>query len=296
MRITHQLMINNSITAMEDNLERLNMLQDRIATGKQFQTMSDDPARAATALSLRSSLQTNQNFLDTDAVVNDWLTANEAGFTDMLNVAGRAQSLTIKGASDSNSAEERAVMAHEIDLLIDEAVANANLQHNGKYIFAGFKTKSTTPPFVLDAARAAVVTNDDTHSIQVDISPGQTLTTNFIGRAVFEPLFKALIGARDALLTNNSTNIANAMTALQTAQDPITTATTTNGVRQRQLNLTLDTMEKANVEIKSLLSAKEDVNMAEAISQLRGQETTYQSVIQVSQRTLSTLNLFDVMR
>jgi flagellin-like hook-associated protein FlgL len=177
-----------------------------------------------------------------------------------------------------------------------QSVDIANTKHNGKYIFAGFATKSATPPFVLDAAHTAVTPNDDTHSIQLNISPGQTMTTNFIGRAIFAPLFQALIDARDALLSNNAANIQPTITSLQTAMDPVTTALTTNGARQRQLQVTIDTMESSKIQLKSLLSSKEDVNMAEAISQLANQETTYQSVIEVSQRAINTINLFDVLR
>ena len=49
MRITNKLMVGNAVMHMDDNLERLNSLQEKIASGKQFQTMSDDPAKAASA-------------------------------------------------------------------------------------------------------------------------------------------------------------------------------------------------------------------------------------------------------
>jgi hypothetical protein len=36
--------------------------------------------------------------------------------------------------------------------------------------------------------------------------------------------------------------------------------------------------------------------MAEAIAQLSSQETSYQAVLEVSQRAISALNLFDVLQ
>jgi hypothetical protein len=36
--------------------------------------------------------------------------------------------------------------------------------------------------------------------------------------------------------------------------------------------------------------------MAEAISNLRNQETVYQSVLEVGQRAISTMSLFDMLR
>jgi flagellar hook-associated protein 3 FlgL len=283
---------------MEDNLERLNGLQEKIASGKQFQTMSDDPGKAASAISLRSSLQINQNYIENDYVVNDWLSANDFGLQRMSDLGSRAQNLTLQGINDTNSQAERNAIATEIDQMLVQAVDIANSKHNGKYIFAGFKTKSAVSPFVIDAAHTAVTVNppDDTHSIQVDVSPGQTITTNFIGSAIFDSFFKAMINVRDALRANDATLIGAAKTGLDTSLDPITTALTTNGARQRQLGLTIDTMEKAKIELKSLLSSKEDVNMAEAISQLSNQQSTYQAVLQVSQRAISTMSLFDVLQ
>jgi flagellar hook-associated protein 3 FlgL len=295
MRITNKMMVGNAVMHMDENLERLNSLQEKIASGKQFQTMSDDPAKAASVLSLRSSLQASQNYIDNDNVVNDWLSANELGLKQMVDIGTRAKNLTLQGVSDTMGSSERNALATEIDQIIDQAVSAANSQNQGKYIFAGFRSKSATPPFAINAARTAVTATVDTHSIQVDISPGQTMTTNFVGSAIFDPIFRALIGARDALRSNDSTQIQAAQDTLSTAMDPITTARTTNGGRMRQLKLTLDAMGQTQVELKSLLSSKEDLNMAEAISQLRLQETTYQSVLEVSSRAISTATLFETM-
>lgn len=296
MRVTNKMMMDNAIGHMNDNLERLSALQEKASTGKVFQNLSDDPGRAATALSLRTSLKVNQNYLDNDAVVNDWLSANESQLGHMMTLGTRANNLVLQGIPDTMTHSERAALATELDEILVQAVDIANSRHNGKYIFAGFRTKSPTPPFTLDAAHSVVTANDDTHSIQLDISPGQTMTTNFIGSAVFDSFFRALVSARDALSSDDSGQIQAALATLQSALDPVATARTTNGARQRQLNLTMDTMESTKIQLKSLLSSKEDVNMAEAISQLRLQETTYESVIQVSQRSINTINLFDVLR
>jgi flagellar hook-associated protein 3 FlgL len=295
MRITNQMMTGNAIQYMSDNLERLNALNERASTGKQIQNISDDPGRAASIMSLKSTLQVNQNYIENDHVISDWMSATEASLKQMIDLSTRATNLTTQGVSDTNSTDQRNALAAEIDELLVNAVDIANTKHQDKYIYAGFNTKSATAPFQLDAAHTAVTPNDDTHSIQLDISPGQTITTNVIGRTTFSPFFQALIDARDALRSNNSANIQTALTGLQAAMDPLTNARTTNGARQRQVTLTTDAMTQTGTELKSLLSSKEDVNMAEAITQLTQQENTYKTVIQVSSRTLNITNLFDAM-
>ena len=307
MRITNLMMTQNAISYMNDNVERINSLNDKIASTKQFQTMSDDPTRAASALSLRSTLQTNRNYIDNDATVANWLDANELALKQMLDVGTTASTLLVQGANDTLGQTERASLATSIDGMLTQAVDLANSKHMDKYIFAGWNTNSATAPFQIDTTtdpappavptyRMKVNNTVDTHPIQVNISPGQTLTTNFNGDTVFKDFFTGLIQAREALKQNDSTLIQNSMQALQKAMDLIGTASTTNGARMRQLSQTTDTMTRTKTQIMSLLSEKEDVNMAEAISMLKGQENTYQAVLAVSQRATSLPGLFDRMR
>ena len=58
MRITHQMSVNNAIQQMSENLEKVSKLQGKLASEKQFQVASDNPARASVSLSLRSNLRT----------------------------------------------------------------------------------------------------------------------------------------------------------------------------------------------------------------------------------------------
>ena len=77
MRITNRMLAENSIGYMSDGLEQLSELQTRVATGKVIQTPADNPTVAVASLSMRSTLATNQAYLDTSYVTRDWLNANE---------------------------------------------------------------------------------------------------------------------------------------------------------------------------------------------------------------------------
>jgi len=64
----------------------------------------------------------------------------------------------------------------------------------------------------------------------------------------------------------------------------------------RQVDSAANFLETVKLETKSLLSEKEDTNMAEGIALLANQQTTYQAVLEVSQRAISALSLFDYLR
>ncbi len=298
MRITHQLMTGNAIQYMDENLQRLYSLQQKIASGKQFQQPSDDPARAAASLTLRSSLEASQAYLDTTHTINDWMSATDAALAQTVKLAGQAMTLAQKGISDTLGADERRALALEMDQLLEDAIGAGNTSHKNQYIFAGFKT--TTVPFApvdnnADGLYDAVNYNGDAGIMLRAIAPGRTIPQNTTGSGIFTPLFDAIIAARDALNANDSTAIQAALAPLDAAQKTISETAANNGTRQQQVRANIDSIGKNQIELKSLLSQTEDINMAEAISMLRSQETVYQAVLEVGQRAISALSLFDLL-
>jgi flagellar hook-associated protein 3 FlgL len=289
-------MVQNAIAYMDKNLQRMNSLQEKVASGKQFQNASDNPQAAAAALTLRSSLQASQAYLDTVQVTESWLAINDHSLRQMSELGTRAIQLALQGLPDTLGANERAGIAAEIDEMIDQAVDVANTEHLGSYIYAGFST--TTKPFERDDSGATTIVTylpADSSPIQRAIGPGQWVTVNVDGDAAFTPLFQALVAARDALNGDNPAALLAAADSLQSATDGIGIVLTANGSRQRQVKTTGAQLEKTHIEIKSLLSQKEDANLAEAISSLRYQETVYQTVLEVGNRAVAAMSLFDYL-
>jgi flagellar hook-associated protein 3 FlgL len=292
---------------MNENLERLTALQEKTASTKAFQRASDDPASAAAALGLRSSLESSQAYLDTATLASSWMSATDFSLKQTADLGTRAINLALRGVSDTMGAEERQALAGEMDELLHQAIGLGNTSHAGNYIYAGFRTN--TKPFEgLDADadgrfEGVQNLNNSGEAILRTIGPGHTISQNIDGIATFSPLFDALIAARDALAGADPTipedarsaDIQSKVDALRAAVEGVSTASTTNGARHKQVKQVTERLEKTQLELKSLLSQKEDVNMAEAIVELRRQETVYQSVLEVSSRAISAMSLFDML-
>ena len=299
MRITQQLLTENAIKYMDENLKRLYKLQEKVASGKEFQNPSDNPSGVAAVFSLRSTLTTSTAYLDSIANTDSWMTTTDFSLNQAVQLATRAINLARQGGTDTVGDEQRSSLATEIDIIIQQAVNVANSTHEGKYIFSGFKTQ--TPPFSLvdnnsDGQFDDVIYNGGVNeTITRTLSPGVSIPLNIDGKDTFEALFKAMIAARDALRTNDPAQIQAAIAPLENALQKVNESMTTNGARQRQVRLAKDRLEKAQIELKSLLSAKEDTNMTEAISYLQHQQTVYQTVLEVGQRAISAMSLFDLL-
>ncbi|NPV84671.1 MAG: hypothetical protein HPY45_01505 [Anaerolineae bacterium] len=82
----------------------------------------------------------------------------------------------------------------------------------------------------------------------------------------------------------------------QTWLNSVSTVASDNGARMKNLSDSFDRADKAILEIKSLLSQNEDVNMAEAISEVLNQEKIYQTVLNITGRTNTALSLFDTLQ
>ncbi|HPH96564.1 MAG TPA: flagellar hook-associated protein FlgL [Anaerolineaceae bacterium] len=299
MRVTQQMLTQGSLTHMNESLERLYALERQVASGKRFEYPSDAPAIAAQSLTIKASMSAMEAYIETGHTSQAWMESTEFASQHLADAALKAKNALLQGRNDTMGAEERAVLAQEMDGILKSAMDLVNTQHLNRYIFAGYATR--TKPFeIIPAGSGVPPTTADTiqyngdHNIMMrNISPDETIAMNVDGDAAFRPLLEALILARDALNSNDTTAMDTALADMDTAEEALTDAMTKNGARVRTLSDAMSRMDMGLLELKALLSKKEDIDMAEAVSNLKMQENAYQIVLQVSGRMSSMMNLFD---
>lgn len=318
MRITNRMMTESAIQNMAENLEKVSKLQEKISSTKQFQVASEDPTNASASLSLRSHLQTLNSYTDAAEMTQNWMSATDNAFDQLEQIAVRANNLILRGLNDSLSGSERALsIAPEMQDLMDEAVEIGNTSVNGQYIFSGYQLNQKA--FSLSDSATSLtdyqgntftpkVVNylGDTGSMQRNLGPNQSVTLNVRGDQAILGFLQNLIQASNALKQNNINdtgdpvtdpiNLKSTLTGLKSSLETLDQYRTSNGARMRQVDSAANFLETVKLETKSLLSEKEDTNMAEGIALLANQQTTYQAVLEVSQRAISALSLFDYLR
>jgi flagellar hook-associated protein 3 FlgL len=293
MRITNQMQTNGAIRHIQENQEAMQRIQEKIASGKNFSKSSDDPVNASVSLGLRSSIRTLQSYIDNNGITQDWMNATDFAFQNMEDLANRAINLVQRGLNDTMGADERAnSIAPEMDTLLTQALEIGNTTHENQYIFSGYSV--TTRPF--DVSGNTVNYHGDAGIMQRSLAPNQSVAVNVLGDQAFQGFMQTILDARNALQTNDVASLRTSLSALQSGLTTLDQYRTSNGARMRQVQTAADYMGKAQLEAKSLLSKKEDVNLAEAIATLKGQENSYQAVLEVSQRAISATSLFDMLR
>lgn len=308
MRITNKLMVDHAIQNMSGNLERLSKLQGKLATGKQFQMASEDPARASVSLSLRSNLRTLESYADTAEVTKNWMTATDNALDQLEQIGNRATNLILRGLNDTFSGSERAVtLGTEMQDLLNQAIELGNTSMNDQFIFAGYQVNnkafelvadtSTLPDYKGDPFTPKVVNYlGDQGMMQRSFGPDQSVTMNVRGDQALEGFLQNLMLVSNALRQNDTTALQTVLGDLRTSLDTMDQYRTSNGARLRQVDSASSFLEAMKIETQSLLSKNEDLNIAEGIAQLSNQETTYNAVLEVSKRAISTLSLFDYLR
>ena len=291
MRVSHQWQVDRLVRHLETNMESISAWREKVATGKAYPTLSADPLRGSKALSLRSTLNASEAYLNSAQTADDWLTATEEALGHSETLTLKALELARKGATDTLDAESRQALAGEMEAVIAGAFEAANRSHVGRYLFAGYQV-NTQPYEYLSGPPDQAVYHGDDGVIQQYVGPNYTLTLNVDARPEFEALTTALIATRDALQADNRPAVSAGIGQLDAALNSLNQTRTLTGARQAQLRALIEQQQSAQLALRGMRSDADDVILAAAISQLQGQENVYQATLEIGKRTLATASLF----
>ena len=180
MRITNQMLVDTVLHGLNTGTRQMSMLEEQLATGKKIIRPSDDPLALDRALNLRSLLNESEQHLRNIDNGLGWLEASELSIGGLADLLQRAQSTALQAGTDTQGAAQLQAMAVEVDQMLQEALQIANSQHDGQFIFAGFKTDAA--PFTLVEGTPDTVTyNGDDNLILRQVNPTTTVAVNVPG-------------------------------------------------------------------------------------------------------------------
>ncbi|HNX04007.1 MAG TPA: hypothetical protein PKI32_00810 [Opitutales bacterium] len=214
-------------------------LQKKLVTGKQVDSVADDPALGASLLN--SQVEREKLIQQND---NSALASNIAqGGIDALSHISDNIDLAISVAESAQS-DGSTVVASEIDNVINSVLSAANTKYGDDYIFGG--TASASSPFALDAASGRYVYNGSGNGRQMEVADGVTVSpfsSDESNKAILSAL-NTLLDLKSAIASGDSTAIASAADSLDAGQDDITAASAELGTTQARLEL-IDTRNAA---------------------------------------------------
>ena len=182
IRISTGQFIQQGISQILAQQQRLAETQEQLATGRRVVRPSDDPAAATRALTLRESISTLQQYDDNINLVTSRLQIEEAALISAGDFLQRARELAIQANNATQTNETRAGIVVELQGIVEGLLSAANTRDsNNEYIFAGFRTSA--PPFVTTGNGFSYIGDQGVREVQIGAS--RQVAIGDSGAAVF---------------------------------------------------------------------------------------------------------------
>ncbi len=298
MRITENSTMKMVVAMLQQQQERVNTLSQQVSSGSRINQPSDDPVSAQQVLNLKGLMSATDQYSRNIQTGTTWLNQMDSTMGNMNNLLVRAKELATQMANASYSASDRQSAAVEVTQLRDQMISLGNTQIAGKYVFGGFV--SDQPPF---DATGNFNGTDDQVNIQVD--QGSYIPINYSGGKLLRGGTPAgssgtdVIGVLNNLITalnnNDVSGISSSITGLTSSLQQIQTAQGDVGARENRLQNADNILTSTKDYLTKAVSAKQDTDLTQVLSDLAKQQTAYQATLAASAK-FSQLSLLDYMQ
>jgi flagellar hook-associated protein 3 FlgL len=288
MRITELTVIKNLIDNIDKTREKINQVQLKIATGKEINTVSDDPYIANSIMNLKAMINRNEQFQKNIDDAIDFLTATGDALDNFINTLIDIKSLLVE---ISNSAREPdyETYANRLGELFKQLLDSANTNFKGKYIFNGTNTK--VKPFSYDEKNDLLISDLSNGGIKFEVNDGVYEKVNFTveeifgGREIFD-----LVHQIKSSLKNKIKPDISLLQRFEQLFENIVSNSSEVGALMNRFNLLRKQIEKQNLILTELLSIRQDTDIAQqAINLQKGQlilESAYMLAGKIIQKSI----------
>lgn len=286
MRITHKLIFNSLISRIQRNQNKLFEIEEHLASGKRINRPSDDPVASARVNKLRGQLAKVKQYLKNIDEGVKVTSAIETAISDIKDQIVRAREIVMQQLGGIQDEQARQAAASELEQIKEQILQQANVKHEGKFLFAGFA--STTEPF--DSSGNYLGRSGD--EFEIEIGESEYLKLNFCGdELMITPdginIIQLIDDVRNLILAGNTDELRDRLPALQSSLDHITNKISEVGARQNRLESAKNSQEALEYNITLIISQLEDLDTVEAFSQYAAQKLVLEATMQSTANYLS---------
>lgn len=154
-RVSTSLRTFTLISQLQRNSLDIFELEQRISSGREILSISDDPIAAERITRMLKSLETQDQILLNLKHADSQLAAADGSITEITDLLNEAARIASEQSSNLQSADERASQAVIIDGIIDQLTNVANREFQAQYLFGGRQTDK--PPLSTELGRVTFV-------------------------------------------------------------------------------------------------------------------------------------------
>ena len=301
MRITNKVLSEDFLRNLSKNLNQMQKYQNQLSSGKEVSRPSDNPLLVAKIMNMNNNILQNEQYNSNISDTLSWVKTQDTALGDATQTLQRINDLVIYGSNGALSDLDRSAIVEEVKMKSEELVDILNTNFDGRYIFGGQKT--TEKPFskadsaLIDDVLVEVVFtyNGDKNDISREISQGVEVNlisdgSKIIGEGTENEnlgvLLKKVIDALDAGASDILTGDDGLLGDLQKATDNVVRIRTQIGAIHNRLEAAEDRNKAENINLKELLSEREDIDIIEKYMEYMVMATTYQASLSVGAKIL----------
>ncbi|MBT2731851.1 flagellar hook-associated protein FlgL [Carnobacterium sp. ISL-102] len=301
MRVTDSLMSKNFLRNLSANTENVMKYQNQLSTLKEVSKPSDDPLKVSKILDLNNSIIQNDQYKTTINDAVQWTNVQDSALSSATESMQRIKTLIQSSANDTLSHEDRQANKAEIESEIQGTVDALNTNFGGRYIFAGMNT--TEKPFNVEKNADGKITGityegtkEGNGNLSREIAPGVSVELNTDGRKFMNAqntdgsdnlgtFFSEVLTALDSDDTKKLSSLLDR--ADQEIENVVSNRAKTGSIYNR-LNATLERNDSEKLNLKSMLSENQDIDLAEKYMEYTMESTAYQAALSMGTKILQT--------
>ena len=156
MRVTNSMLVNNFMRNLNNNMNKMDKLQNQLASGRKYAHISDDPIALIYGQAARNKIARLEHYQRTVGSAQDWLRQVEGGVMELQGRVADIYEQVINVATDVKAGGDKNNIAFLIAQLRDHYVDTLNTTFGDKYVYAGYntpgdsKTGRITGPYTID--------------------------------------------------------------------------------------------------------------------------------------------------
>lgn len=299
MRVTDSLMSKSFLRNLSANTANVMKYQNQLSTLKEVSKPSDDPLKVSKILDLNNSIIQNDQYKTTINDAIQWTNVQDSALSSATESMQRIKTLIQYSANGTLSSEDRQANKAEIESEIQGTVDALNTNFGGRYVFAGMNT--TDKPFAIDKDGAGEITgityNNDKDTghgnLSREIAPGVSveLSTdgrNFMNTNGSEDLGTFFSKALKALDEDDTKELSNLLGRADQEIENIVSNRSKTGSIFNRLTATLERNDSEKLNLKTMLSENQDIDLAEKYMQFTMEKSAYQAALFMGTKILDT--------
>ncbi|HTS88780.1 MAG TPA: flagellar hook-associated protein FlgL [Gemmatimonadales bacterium] len=289
MRITNNLLQQRIISGLQTNMSTLAQVQLQMSSGKQYQSIGDNPVVGTQVMYADSALRAINQYRRNTTDAQTRSDAEESVLNQLTDLLSRAKQLATQEGTSTANAQTHAAAAAEIQQILDQVIQLGNTQVGNQYLFAGTQTGQ---PF--DASGNY---SGDAGQHQAEIGQGYLITTNHNGKELLvdSGVLSGLQGLLTQLQSGTTAGIAGSLNGLDSAFTNVQTMLSTTGARSNAFTSALQNDDALQTTLQQTESNLQDTDIAAASVQLAQAQTAMQAALLSASRMLS-LSLADYLK